>query len=635
MLLFQRRNAMDQAVPTETKPGVKGTSRRHFSILKGVLLFILLLGAVVYLTSRWTYGRGFDKLADQGKVKLELYITYLSGVLEKYESLPELLATDRLLVATLQDPGDYHQVETLNRYLEAINSISDTADIYLMDKNGLTIAASNWKDNNPFIGNNFSYRPYFQEAMKGRLGRYYALGTTSSKRGYYFAFPVRDKIRILGVVAVKVNIDTVERNWAHRDESYLISDPDGVIFITSTPEWRYRTIDPLEPAVQKKIIESKRYPNTRFEALSTDRGVIEKSRQIIRLTPPQESEPKTYLRQFHFMPEAQWNVNILTDIQSLKRDILINNILACSGLFLAFFLLLLFSQRQHRLRELNRIEEAARRNLEEANEQLESRVLDRTRELTETNLLLRKEIADRQKTEIALKKTRSELIHAAKLAALGQMSAGINHEINQPLAAIRSYAENGCQLLDKGRLADTRWNLEQIGELTERMAQIGNQLKLFSRKSSGQMTVVPVHGVMEGTLEILGPAIKKSGVTVQVRIVPEDLRVKANNVLLQQVLVNVISNGIQAMEEGDRKEITIEAKLEAAMVTIVFEDCGAGIPPEHLPHIFEPFYTTKKSGQGLGLGLTISDRILLDMNGKITAVNTRRGARFQITLEKA
>jgi two-component system C4-dicarboxylate transport sensor histidine kinase DctB len=626
---------MVQAIPTDTQPRVQGINPWHWSILKGVALFILLLGAVVYLTSRWTYSRGFEKLVDQGKVKLELYITYLSGVLEKYESLPELLATDRLLVATLQDPSDYQRIETLNRYLEAINSISDTADIYLMDKNGLTIAASNWKDDNPFIGNNFSYRPYFQEAMQGRLGRYFALGTTSSKRGYYFAFPVRDKAGILGVVAVKVNIDTVERNWAHRDESYLISDPDGVIFITSTPEWRYRTFEPLEPAVEKKIIASKRYPNTRFEALSSERGEIADSRQIVRLTPPQESEARTYLRQFHFMPEAQWNVNILTDIQMLQRDILINNVLACSGLFLAFFLLLLFSQRQHRLRELNRFEEAARRNLEEANEQLESRVLDRTRELTETNLLLRKEIADRQRTEIALKKTRSELIHAAKLAALGQMSAGINHEFNQPLAAIRSYAENGCRLLDKGRLADTRWNLQQIGELTERMAQIGNQLKLFSRKSSGQMTVVPIHGVIDGALEIVGPAIKKSGVTVRVKIVPEDLRVKANNVLLQQVLVNVISNGIQAMEGCDGKEITIEAKLEADLVAIVVQDCGTGIPPEHLPHIFEPFYTTKKSGQGLGLGLTISDRILLDMNGKITAVNTEGGARFTITLEKA
>lgn len=626
---------MARPQPASSISGAKSISSWHFSILASVLAFLVLLVITLLLTSRLIYNRGFEKLADHGMVKLELYRTYLQGVLQKYESLPELLATDRLLVATLLNPTDQRQIETLNRYLEAINSISDTADIYLMDSQGLTIAASNWHADNPFIGNNFSYRPYFQEAMQGRLGRYFALGTTSSKRGYYFAFPVRQNERILGVVAVKINIDMVEQNWAHRDEIFVISDPDGVIFITSTQEWRYRTFEQLAPDQQRKIVSSKRYPNTRFDPLGTSTENIANGRQLIRLTPPRESEEKSYLRQFHFMPEAGWFVNILTDVETLKRDVLIVNTLISAGLVLGFLFMLLLAQRQHRLRELNRIEEEARKRLQEANEQLESRVLDRTRELTETNRLLRKEIADRQRTEAALKKTRSELIHAAKLAALGQMSAGINHEFNQPLAAIRSYADNGTQFLEKGRLEETRWNLEQIAELTERMAQIGNQLKLFARKSSGQMTVVPLHGVIDGALEILGPAIKKSGTTVRVRITPQDLEVKANSLLLQQVLVNVISNGIHAMEGRQEKEISIDAKQEHELVPIIIEDSGNGIPEEHLPHIFEPFYTTKKSGQGLGLGLTISDRILLDMNGTITAVNTPNGACFIITLEKA
>ena len=607
----------------------------HLFILKGIVFFILLLFVVLLVTSRWTYRRGFEKLAEQGSVKLELYITYLQGVLEKSESLPELLATDRLLVSALLNPSDSRQIDSLNRYLETINSISDTADIYLMDKNGLTIAASNWRTELSFIGSNFSYRPYFQEAMQGRLGRYFALGTTSSRRGYYFAYPVRQGSEILGAAVVKINIDSVEQNWGHRDESYLISDPDGIIFITSTPEWRYRTFEPLDPAVQQQIIASKRYPNTLFEPLSDERGAIDNNLQEIRLRIPADKEKKDYLRQFHFMPEAGWHVNILTDLQSLKRDVLIANVLVSSGLFLTFLLVLLLVQRQHRLTELNRIEEEARRTLEEANEQLESRVLKRTSELTETNRLLRREIADRQRTEIALKKTRSELIHAAKLAALGQMSAGINHELNQPLAAIRSYADNGKQFLDKGRLAEAMWNLEQIGELTERMAQIGSQLKLFSRKSSGQMTVVPVHGVIDGALEILGPAIKKSGTTVSVQLSPENLEVKANNVLLQQVLVNIINNAIQAMETSSPKEISITARLDEQVVVIAVRDSGPGIPEEHIPHIFEPFYTSKKSGQGLGLGLAISDRILLDMNGRISACNTERGACFEIILEKA
>lgn len=607
----------------------------HLSVLKSVALFILILVTVLFLTSRWVYKRGFEKLAEQGSVKLELYITYLQGVLEKFETLPELLATDKLLVAALRHPSDQQQIDTLNRYLETINSISDTADIYLMNGDGLTVSASNWRTELSFVGKNFSYRPYFQEAMQGQLGRYFALGTTSSRRGYYFAYPVGGKEEILGAVVVKIDIDSVEQNMGHREESYLISDPNGIIFITSTPEWRYRTFEPLDKKVLQQIVESKRYPNTAFQPLSNERGKIVDNRQEISLPAIADRQGTTYLRQFHFMSDAGWYVNILTDIQPLRREVIIVGILVSSGLFLAYFLLLLLAQRQHRLAELNRIEEEARRTLEEANEQLESRVLARTSELTETNRLLRREIVDRQRTEIALKKTRSELIHAAKLAALGQMSAGINHELNQPLAAIRSYADNGKQFLDKGRTQEAMGNLEQIGELTERMAQICSQLKLFSRKSSGQMTVVPVHGVIDGALEILGPAIKKSGTAVYVDLSPENLEVKANNVLLQQVLVNIINNAIQAMEAVSPKQIYIEARLVQESVVISVEDTGSGIAQEHIPHIFEPFYTTKKSGQGLGLGLTISDRILLDMNGKISASNSQRGASFAITLEKA
>ncbi len=614
---------------------MKTLSPWHRSLASSIVLFAILLVVVLVVASHWTYRQGFDDLSRQGSARLELYITYLQGVIDKYKSLPELLATDKLLVRALQYPTDSQQIDTLNRYLETINSISDTADTYLMDSNGLTIAASNWRAEQSFVGRNFSYRPYFQEAMQGQLGRYFALGTASSRRGYYFAYPVQKDQEILGAVVIKINIDSVEQNWGHRDESYLISDPDGVIFVTSNPDWLYRTLEPLDPAVRKMIIESKRYANASLEPLSDGGDKAGKKGQVIRFRTSPTEESKSYLRLSHFMTDADWHVHILTDIQGLKKNVFFANIMVSSGLVLAFLLALLLAQRQHRFSELNRLEEEARRTLQEANEQLESRVLERTSELTEANCQLLREIGDRQRTEIALKKTRSELIHAAKLAALGQMSAGINHELNQPLAAIRSYADNGKQFLDKGRLEETMWNLEQIGELTERMAQIGGQLKLFSRKSSGQIVVVPLHGIIDGALEITRPSIKKSETLVDVDLYPEQLEVKANNVLLQQVLVNLINNAIQAMETISERKIGILAREEGQMVVISIRDSGPGIPEENLPHIFDPFYTTKKSGQGLGLGLTISDRILLDMNGKISATSTEQGACFTITLEKA
>jgi two-component system, NtrC family, C4-dicarboxylate transport sensor histidine kinase DctB len=607
----------------------------YVSLITTTVIFVIILAVVVFAASRWMYRQGFDELNKEGSARLELYITYLQGVLDKYESLPELLATDRLLLKTLQNPAAPNQIDALNRYLETINSISDTADTYLMDRNGLTIAASNWRAEQSFVGQNFSYRPYFQDAIQGRLGRYFALGTTSSRRGYYFAYPVRMGQEVLGAVVVKINIDSVEQNWGHREEIYLISDPDGVIFITSNPDWLYRTIQPLDAAVRQKIQDSKRYANASLEPLGDVNSTTGTAGQLTRLRTASTEEAKTYMLQSRFMDEAGWHVHILSDIQKVKDSVLLVDIIVCSGLVLAFLLALLLAQRQHRLTELNRLEEEARRTLQEANEQLESRVLERTSELTEANRLLLREIGDRQRTEVALKKTRTELIHAAKLAALGQMSAGINHELNQPLAAIRSYADNGKQFLDKGRLEDTMWNLEQIGELTERMAKIGGQLKMFSRKSSGQMTIVPLHGVIDGALEIVRPSIKKSATLVEVELQPEYIEVKANNVLLQQVLVNLISNAIQAMETAAERKIIILAREESQTVVITITDSGPGISSEHLPHIFDPFYTTKKSGQGLGLGLTISDRILLDMNGKISARTTEHGACFSIILEKA
>jgi two-component system C4-dicarboxylate transport sensor histidine kinase DctB len=301
---------------------------------------------------------------------------------------------------------------------------------------------------------------------------------------------------------------------------------------------------------------------------------------------------------------------------------------------LASILVLLLVQRQRRLAEIKKIEEHAKKVLEEANEQLESRVRDRTQKLTEANALLKKEIIDRKQAEIQLKKTRKELIHAAKLAVLGQMSAGINHELNQPLAAIRSYTDNGRQLLLKGRAEDAMWNLEQIGELTERMAQIGAQLKLFSRKSSGQIVPVPLHGVIDGALEILKPALKKAGVELSITVHPDDLEVRGNHVLLQQVLVNLISNGMQAMENQEEKRISLECREAGDRAVIAVEDIGPGIAEQDKSEIFEPFYTTKKSGQGLGLGLTISARIVKDLGGEIILVPSAKGARFEFTLEK-
>jgi len=607
----------------------------HIKTFVIVIITFLLISSNSWLAYKWLYYSQLKSLAAEGQSRLELYITYLRGVLEKYESLPELLANDRTMANLLSDQERAARIDALNKYLEKINSISDASDTYLMDREGLTIAASNWNEEHPFVGRNFSYRPYFKEAMNGHLGRYFALGTTSSQRGYYFAYPVRKNDQILGALVIKVNIDSVENNWGHTDETFLVTDPDGIIFLTTRKEWRFHTLSPLSKDTLKRVAASRRYPNAEIKSLNVTNEEVNDIGRIIEIKMPGDFKARKYLLQTRKMQQAGWNVQILTDTWRAERFVLLVFIMFGFLLVLTCLFGLVVKQRRQRIADLKRFEEQARKVLQDANRKLETRVSERTHELTEINSLLRKEIEDRKRTEEALEKTRSELIHAAKLAALGQMSAGINHELNQPLAAIRSYADNGKLFLQKGRFEDAKWNLEQIGELTERMAQLGVQLKLFSRKTSGEMMVVPVHGVIDGALEILAPAIRKSEVEIDVHIEPENLEVRANYVLLQQVIVNLISNALHAVENQQVKVIKIFSSDTKGKVSVIVQDSGSGIDSIHLPHIFDPFYTTKQSGQGLGLGLTITDRILRDMNGEIKVTSSDRGARFEFTLEKA
>ena len=603
-------------------------------VIATVLFFTVGLGAL-WLTSMVMYNRGLARLSEEGAIRLELFVTFLQGTLQKYESLPELLATDAMLVSALLNPTEDQRIDKLNRYLETINSISDTADTYLTDREGLTIAASNWNEEHPFIGRNYSFRPYFVEAMQGQLGRYFALGTTSSKRGYYFAYPVRgEEEKILGVVVIKINIDSVEQAWGHRNNSFLVTDPDGVVFITTNEKWRYRTINQLPREVRQRIVDSRRYPNASLEELASLEQILPSGAMLVRLA--SDELKRDHLLLSRPMEEAGWNVHILVDTDEVRSSVFWVNIMVGALLSLGFVLVLLLLQRQQRVTEMRLMREESQRALEDANEKLEQRVQERTSELTHTNRLLRREIRDRKRTEEDLSKARNELIHAAKMAAIGQMSAGINHELNQPLAAIRAYADNGMQFLQRGRLDEVRGNLEQIGELTERMAQIGVQLKQFSRKAKGQIRVVPLHGVIDGALEILRPAINRTKVAISVELVPENIEVMANHLMLQQVFINLIGNAIQAVEELETRRIDIDAMAHGNKVFIRIRDNGPGVPEEARSRIFEPFYTTKKSGLGLGLGLTISDRILRDMSGRVQYVETNEGGGcFEVMLSKA
>ena len=251
--------------------------------------------------------------------------------------------------------------------------------------------------------------------------------------------------------------------------------------------------------------------------------------------------------------------------------------------------------------------------MQQVNDQLEQRVEERT---------------------AALQRTQDELVHTAKLAVIGQLFTGISHEINQPLAALRAYADNARLLLEKGRTEEASTNLREIAGLTDRIAQISSQLKLFARKTHGVRVPVSLRQAIENALSILRPQLKKTATEIQLDLSEPTPQVLADPVQLEQVLVNLLGNALDAMEKQPRRWIAIHCASASGMLHLSIRDNGPGIAAENLARIFDPFFTTRDAG--LGLGLSISYRIAESMGGRLEAANhPEGGALFTLSLNEA
>ncbi|MBT3145162.1 PAS domain S-box protein [Neptunomonas phycophila] len=703
---------------------------------------------------------GIDELQQRTQADMNRYALSLQQTLDRYKDLPRLLSTHSELINTLLYDKSSDSRMRANLYLEQVNSVIGASDTYLMNSEGVTIAASNWTKSSSFVDRNFSFRPYFQDAVKGQPGRYFALGTTSNKRGYFFAYPVKHRGTIYGAVVVKIDLNEIEEDWSDPDTDLLVTDEDGVIFISTQPEWKFHTLRPLSQADVKRIINSLRYGNHQLTSLDViKREQRADGSQLITLVDGPEirnsaldgARAGEYLLQNTQVPEAGFKVVILASLKPVKRQAF-NAMIFAAFIYIAIVLLVLVltirrrimkERSQFRSRELktleknesriraiidntqaglitldsqgrietfnhtaerlfgyredqlkNRffslllahadrpvcwqhitnnanvfgndlnIEASGRRQngsffpvelsigqmpgeagsrflitmhditerkqyeeaLQQAQAELENRVRDRTLDLTKANQKLRDEMQQH-------KETQNELIQTAKLAVLGQMSAGINHELNQPLTAIRAYADNAQQFLRLSRIDNVERNLQEISQLTERMAKIIHPLKEFSRKSSGQQESVCLQSVRDGAMAIMYGRLGREDVVISW---PEGLDryyVLGDIVRIEQVLVNLIGNAIQAMDQQAERRIDIRLDYEEHCHVLYVHDAGPGIPEADLERVFEPFFTTKKAGSGLGLGLSISHRIIASMGGELSVSNhPAGGAQFRLAL---
>ncbi|MGZ3216986.1 sensor histidine kinase [Paracoccus sp. T5] len=605
--------------------GVFRPLTRRARRLAALALLLVLGWAMLVQGNAWLATRYIAETVPQGENILRLAVSGLRGELARHERLPDLMARAPVLSAALQEDATRTDVAAANLYLRYVTRLMGLSDAYVMTRDGTTVAASNFDRDFSFIGQNFEYRPYFRDALAGGQGRFFALGTTSGKRGYYFGAPVRDRGRILGVLALKVDVDTIEDSWRAAEYEMIVTDSEGIVFLASRRDWQFRSLAPLTPGARARVAATRRYDDEPLEMLPLQPSGAVGDHQMLRLE--MDGARREFVAVSETMPEAGWTVQVLLDTAPARRQALIASVagLLIVGAVLAG--LMAWMQRRARLRERLSIQA-------EAQAQLEGRVAARTAELAQLNARLGAEVTERRATEAELRRTQRHLVQSAKLAALGQMSAALSHELNQPLGAVRNFAANALTYIDRDRVPDARQNITRILSLADRMNETGRTLRNFARKPNAQLSDVDLHDVLRDALEVIAWRIGKRELALKIELPPGPLMVRAGPVRFQQVIVNLLSNALDALEGRPDAQIRITAEATPDRVVLTVADNGPGIPEGLDERIFDPFFSTKGVGSGLGLGLSISFNIVKDFGGELRLLRQPGGACFQIDLPR-
>ena len=599
----------------------RGAGLRRIALIAGLLAALAGLGWIVERRAELAF---LSEAAQGGQTTLRLAISTLESELARVERLPALIARAEAVIALGQAPDDPARVAAANLWFEGLAAELGVSDIYFMDPDGLTRAASNHATDTSFVGGNFAFRPYFIDAIGGGEGRFFALGTTSGKRGYYLGAPVRDGGAVTGVLVFKIDLDAIETTWQGGPAPIIVTDPEGVVFLSGRPDWLFHALGPQNAAARARTETTRRYADREVEVL-----------KVAPQDPAPQGVPRLtidgagYLRLSQAMPRAGWDVSVLVGTgPAVVQARLVAVAAMLSG---ALLLLAGFALRQRRLRIAERIQIT-----EEARDRLEARVVERTAELAAVNERLAAEVAERTAAEASLRQAQAGLIQASKLAALGQMSAALSHEMNQPLAAVRTFGENALVLIDRDRTADARGNVEKILALVERIGAIARGLRSFARAPGQKLQAVDLAETVAAAVEIAGPRLRTAGARLEVALDPGLPRVVAGPVRLQQVLVNLMTNAADAVEGLPDRAIRLTATAKPGTVTVLLADSGPGIAPGLIDRIFDPFFSTKEVGKGLGLGLSISYNIVKDFGGDLSASNgDGGGAVFRLTLPAA
>ncbi|MCB5198797.1 sensor histidine kinase [Loktanella sp. TSTF-M6] len=579
--------------------------RRIFLFTGGLALATVLAGALSVPSLERHYLR---QQAEQDGPLLELAKESLSAALDRYAPLPALIAERASLADLLAAPPDAALLAEVNEDLRQTALMVQASDVFLMDISGRTIAAATYREPGSFIDRNFSHQSYFMNAREGALTSFQVSGTTTGERGYYYAAPVEEGDRIVGVLAVKFNIQAFNSVWNGAGSEFMVSDANGFVLMSSRPDWHFRAMRPLTDTTRRVIAQNLQYPIDRIELLPINKIALDDTAQLVSFA---ETSGESYVMTSTALPQRGWVMTSLTPtgparLMALKLLL----ILGLTGLLL-FGALLSYLLKQARQREALVREQGAKRLLE-------ATVDERT--------------ADLQKALEHLKSTQTDLIQAGKLTGLGQMSAALSHEFNQPLAAVKTYADNARAFLKRDRIAEAQDNITRISRMVDRMASISAHLRNFARRPQQAAGPLLLNQVVQDALAVFDVRLATTGGRIDYTPPAGEVWVIGGHVRLQQVIVNMLNNALDAMEGQDDQVVSL--RVDGPRITVW--DNGPGIDPAALDQLFDPFFTTKPPGKGLGLGLSISYNIVTDFGGMMTAANhPDGGAIFVVTLQPA
>jgi two-component system C4-dicarboxylate transport sensor histidine kinase DctB len=576
------------------------------TIIGTLILFVAALGL-----SRWATGHAHAQADVEARQNARAHASLLESELQKFRLLPRVLSEFPDVRTALADKSDAAS-RRLDRELEQLAVRTDAAVLYVIDADGMTLAASNWRAPTSFVGENYRFRPYFQGAMRNGEAELFALGTVSGRPGLYLARRVDVGGRQLGAIVVKVEFDKLESRWADSTAKTIVTDAAGIIVMTSESAWRFRSFNAISPARQKQLRETRSYGEAALDALPVRRSDsdLRVGSSMFRQADEHVSLPGSTLRLLQPAEPARDSANATARVIFLVLLILVGA---------AIVTLLRLVERQT-LRQA-------------AHEALEREVAARTQDLRTANDELRQASERQADTDRRYRAAREELAQASRLGSIGQITAGVAHEINQPVAAIRTFAENSLRYLEREQPAKARSNLDTIVELTARVGAITNELRNFARRKPTPLGPVALQSAIDGTSLLIGDRLRAQGIALGIVVEAPDTAVHADRVRLEQVLVNLLQNAADAVQGTKDPRIDLHAH-GSDPVFIDVCDNGPGVPAELLPQLFTPFVTGRPDG--LGLGLAIASDIMAEFGGTLTLIpSPLGGAGFRLTLRAA